>query len=100
VTSFDFDSLVAFREFAPRQPVGWLVRESGFTPENVGRAAAAGFSQFCPRASDVTADNVAAARKHVREIRAHGIKTREDAVCVVRAGCDGMTINSPDWLAG
>jgi len=99
VTSFDFDSLVAFREFAPDQPVGWLVREGGFTAENVGRAADAGFSQFCPRASDVTEANVTAAKERVREVRAHGIKTRQDAERAVRAGCDGMTINWPDWLA-
>ncbi len=98
VTSFDFDILVAFREFAPDQPVGWLVREGGFIAKNVARAADAGFSQFCPRASDVTEARVTAARKRIREVRAHGIKSRQDAARAVGAGCDGMTINWPDWL--
>lgn len=99
VTSFDFDILVEYRRLAPAQPVGWLVRDGAFTAENVERAAAAGFSQFCPRAGDVTPAKVAAAKAQVREVRAHGVRTRDDARRAVEAGCDGMTINWPDWLA-
>ena len=99
VTSFDFDILGEYRKISPGQRLGWLLREDGFTVANVEMAAAAGFSQFCPRAADVTAGRVAAAKKRVREVRAHGIKTREDAERVVQAGCNGMTINWPDWLA-
>jgi glycerophosphoryl diester phosphodiesterase len=99
VTSFDFDILVAYRALAPAQRVGWLVREGAFTPANVDRAAGAGFHQFCPRAADVDPDRVAAAKERVAEVRAHGVKTREDAARVVHAGCDGMTINWPDWLS-
>lgn len=98
VTSFDFDILVQYRSLSPAQPVGWLVREGGFTPANVERAAAAGFRQLCPRAAEAEADFVAAAKRRVPEVRAHGVKTRADAERVVRAGCDGMTINWPDWL--
>lgn len=98
VTSFDFDILVEFLGLAPLLPVGWLVREGQFTDANVTRAAAAGFSQFCPRAADLTAPKVAAAKKLLREIRAHGIRTRDDARHVVETGCDGMTINWLDWV--
>lgn len=99
VTSFDFDILGDFHALAPDQPVGWLVREGGFTDVNVERAVSAGFRQFCPPAADVTADRVAAAKERIGEVRAHGVKSREDAMRVVEAGCDGMTINWPDWLA-
>ena len=99
VTSFDFDILVAYRALSPTQPVGWLVRAGAFTPANVERAAAAGFHQFCPHAADVDPDCVSAAKKRIAEVRAHGVKRREDAERVVRAGCDGMTINWPDWLS-
>ena len=99
VTSFDFDILVAFRGLAPEQPVGWLVRDGGFTAANVERAASAGFHQFCPGAAEVTPDRVAAAKRLVAEVRAHGVRTREDAARAVRAGCDGMTVNWPDWLS-
>lgn len=98
VTSFDFDILVTFRALAPRQPVGWLVRTGGFTEDNIERAVAAGFSQFCPRADEVTREKVSAARARVPSIRAHGIKSPEDARRAVEAGCDGMTINWPDWV--
>jgi len=99
VTSFDFDILAEFHALAPDLPAGWLVRDGGFTEANVARAEAAGFAQFCPRAAEVTAASVTAAKGHVREVRAHGIGTREDARRAVEAGCDGMTINWPDWLA-
>lgn len=99
VTSFDFDILADFHALAPHQPAGWLVREGGFTAANVERAVSAGFRQFCPRAADVTADRVAAAKERIGEVRAHGVKSREDAERVVQAGCDGMTINWPDWLS-
>jgi glycerophosphoryl diester phosphodiesterase len=99
VTSFDFDSLVEYRTLAPDQLLGWLVRAGNFTAANVQRAAAAGILQFCPAAADVSAERVADAKKQVREVRAHGVKTRGDAERVVLAGCDGMTINWPDWLA-
>jgi glycerophosphoryl diester phosphodiesterase len=99
VTSFDFDVLVEYRELAPDQLLGWLVRAGNFTAANVQRAAAAGILQFCPAAADVSAERVADAKKQVREVRAHGVKSRGDAERVVLAGCDGMTINWPDWLA-
>jgi glycerophosphoryl diester phosphodiesterase len=99
VTSFDFDILVTFRGLSPEQPVGWLVRDGGFTAANVERAASAGFHQFCPHAAEVTPDRVAAAKRRIAEVRAHGVKTRADAESVVRAGCDGMTINWLDWLS-
>jgi glycerophosphoryl diester phosphodiesterase len=99
VTSFDFDILVAYRALSPAQRIGWLVREGAFTSGNVERAAAAGFHQFCPCAADITPDRVAAAKERVAEVRAHGVKTRADAERVVGAGCDGMTVNWPDWLS-
>jgi glycerophosphoryl diester phosphodiesterase len=99
VTSFDFDILAMFHALAPDQPTSWLVREGEFTETNVMRAEAAGFTQFCPRAADVSAAAVAAAKRHVGEVRAHGVRTRADAMRAVETGCDGMTINWPDWLA-
>lgn len=99
VTSFDFDILATYRALAPGQRLGWLVRAGGFTDANVDRAVAAGIGQFCPAAVDVTAERVGTAMARIGEVRAHGIKTRADAERVVRAGCDGMTVNWPDWLA-
>ena len=98
VTSFDFDAAAEVVALAPQQRVGWLVREGEFTKENVVRAKAGGFFQFCPRVYDMSEQNVAAARQHVAEVRGHGIRNVEDLVQAVRAKCDGVTVNWPDWL--
>lgn len=99
VTSFDFPVLEYFHRLMPTQPLGWLARDGGFTDENVKRTAAAGINQFCPSVRNVTPENVAQARRTVGQVRAHGIKNREDAEMAIRSGCDGMTINWPDWIA-
>jgi len=98
ITSFDFDAAAEVVALAPQQRVGWLVREGEFTKENVNRAAAGGFFQFCPRVYDMSEQNVADARRHVAEVRGHGIRNVDDLVQAVRANCDGVTVNWPDWL--
>lgn len=98
VTSFDYDILLYLRERYPDQRVGWLVRHDGFSAGNVEKAAAAGFFQFCPRADEMTPERVAEAKTRVPEIRAHAIKTKADLAQAVAAGCDGTTLNWPDWL--
>jgi len=98
VTSFDFDILLYVRERYPEQRVGWLVRHDGFSADNVEKAAAAGFFQFCPRADEMTPERVADAKARIPEIRAHAIKTKADLAQAVAAGCDGTTLNWPDWL--
>ena len=98
VTSFVFDALREVSELSPGQPLAWLVRHGDFTPANVERAAAAGVFQFCPRADETDAGAVAAAKAQVPEIRAHGIACVDDLRQAVQAGCDGVTINWPDWL--
>ncbi len=98
VTSFDYDILLYVRERYPEQRVGWLVREDGFSRDNVEKAAAAGFFQFCPRADEMTPERVAVAKARIPEIRAHAIKTKAELAQAVSAGCDGTTLNWPDWL--
>lgn len=98
VTSFDYDILLYVRERHPAQRVGWLVRHDGFSADNVEKAAAAGFFQFCPRADEMTVERVADAKTRIPEIRAHAIKTRANLAQAVAAGCDGTTVNWPDWL--
>jgi len=101
VTSFHFDALqecIALGNRANNVAFGWLVRENAFNIDNIKRAADAGFSQFCPLASEVTKDRVTEAHKHLSEVRAHGVKSKTDMIRVIETGCDGLTINWPDWL--
>jgi glycerophosphoryl diester phosphodiesterase len=105
ITSFSYDALVAMRALDDNIRMGWLIRE--IDAGAVEKAAALSLYQLCPLAATVTPEMVELARPTVREVRAWGLMgntpTNQQAeVCaliqrVVDAGCDGMTINWPDW---
>ncbi len=98
VTSFHFDALVEVKALAPRQKVGWLVRSGDFNTGNIAKTAAAGFDQFCPMAIETTLDLVRECHDHIAEVRAHSVKGVANMIQAIDSGCDGMTINWPDWL--
>jgi glycerophosphoryl diester phosphodiesterase len=99
VTSFHFDAVMEVKEMAPEIPAGWLVRAGGFDTENIAKAAAAGLDQLCPPASELTTERVREAHDRIAEVRAHSVKGLAEMLRVIATGCDGMTINWPDWLA-
>lgn len=106
VTSFARDSLAAMRSLDATLPMGWLVR--AIDQEAMAGARELSLAQLCPAAEEVTPEAVAQARQVVSEVRAWGINgTRvstqaEEVQSLIRrvlaAGCDGMTINWPDWV--
>ena len=98
VTSFHFDALIEVKTMAPGQRVGWLVRTGGFNADNMVKAAKAGFHQLCPMAGETTTDLVRDGHAQIAEVRAHSVKGVSDMMRVIETGCDGMTINWPDWL--
>ena len=100
VTSFRLSALARMHAEAPRLRLGWLVERI-----DLAAAASAGVPlfQLCPSAATVTPEDVAKAKSLVREVRAWGLsgppaRVRELIARVVEAGCDGMTINWPDWV--
>ena len=105
VTSFSYAALHAARQLDATLRLGWLVRE--IDQATCDRAQDLNLFQLCPQAAVVTADQVAAARRVTPEVRVWGIngETVRDQAAeiralihrVVAAGCDGMTINWPDW---
>ena len=90
------DSLLS--GLGPDLKVGWLIREGEFTTDNVARAAAAGFFQICPSATETNREMVASAHARLAEVRAHSVKGTTEMMHAIEAGCDGLTINWPDWL--
>jgi glycerophosphoryl diester phosphodiesterase len=101
VTSFIYENLLEMKKVAPNISLGWLVHE--MNPETFDSATKIGLYQLCPKAVNVTALSVENARKFVSEIRAWGINgAPQDVIKLIRqcldSGCDGMTINWPDWL--
>jgi glycerophosphoryl diester phosphodiesterase len=98
ITSFHFDAALEAKNMAPELPVGWLIKAEDFNIDNIRRAAAAGFYQLCPPAGAVTVKGVREAHDYIAEVRAHSVKGVPDLIRVIKTGCDGMTINWPDWL--
>jgi glycerophosphoryl diester phosphodiesterase len=105
VTSFRYDSLIALRELDATLRLGWLTQ--AIDADALEKARSARLYQLCPAAARVTAEQVVAARAVVAEVRAWGVQGEKvptqgaDVIALIRrvldAGCDGMTINWPDW---
>lgn len=106
ITSFSYDWLVAMREIDPTLRMGWLVRE--INDEVLEKTAALDLYQLCPFAGTVTEQQVDQAKAIVSEVRAWGLlgesagKQAAEVQALIRnvinTGCDGMTINWPDWV--
>lgn len=98
VTSFDFESLCQVRSLSPDLRIGWLLREGAFTAESIAQAASVGCFQICPRADETSGDMVAAGHDRLPEVRAHHVTGVGEMMQAIETGCDGMTIDWPDWL--
>lgn len=106
ITSFRYDALVAMRRLDADLPLGWLVQQ--IDDGIVAKAEAIQLYQLCPRASLVTPEQVTLARTVAKEVRAWGLQgesTENHSAELMRlihhvvdCGCDGMTINWPDWM--
>ena len=96
ITSKYFHLLERMRGLDPALRVGWLVAQ--LTGENVQQAAESGFFQICPRTDGVDQKRVSAAHERLPEVRAHHVGSIADALRAIESGCDGVTINWPDWL--
>lgn len=102
VTSFNYHALAAMRWVDANIRLGWLVEEVN-DAVLVGAQSLSLF-QICPRAAYVNAEQTAAARAVAPEVRAWGLSgSREEVQALARraldAGCDGCTIDWPDWLS-
>lgn len=106
ITSFYYDSLVAMRAVSESIRLGWLVRT--IDKSTLEPACDLDLLQLCPFAGTVTEEMVALARTTVPEVRAWGLlgetvlgQSAEVVKLIQRtltSGCDGATINWPDWL--
>ncbi len=98
ITSKHIHCLIEVKSALPMIGTGWLQTKGHFTEEIVERAANAGLFQICPHAQDTTKAMVEAAHAKLPEVRAWGISAIEFALQTIDSGCDGFTINWPDWF--
>lgn len=102
ITSFSDKALASMRAVNPALRLGWLVET--VNEATLLKAQELKLFQLCPRANQVDQEAVSRARQVVPEVRAWGINGSSQEVLrliqqVLQAGCDGMTINWPDWVS-
>ena len=96
VTSFRLDYLINLKKLYPEASLGYLTED--FDEELLSKMKEIGIGQLCPRATNLTAEKVAAWHGLGFNVRAWGVK---DALLMKHAcecGVDGMTVNFPDRL--
>jgi glycerophosphoryl diester phosphodiesterase len=98
ITSKHINSLIKAKRAAPQIRTGWLVPKGRFSKKQIDRAADAGLFQICPTAQNTTRAMVAAAHSRLPEVRAWAVSGIEPALQAIDSGCDGFTINWPDWF--
>ena len=97
MTSFIYEALVECYEYDKNVKLGWLFFKR--TEETLDKLAAIGAYQACPKASDITEEDLAAYKKAGLITRAWGIGDTDIMKHAVEMGVDGgMTVNFPDKL--
>lgn len=98
ITSFKYDELVAAREYDKTFRLGYLYK--GVTDgEMIGKLKAINATQACPKAADLSPEQIELIHQNGFECRAWGIVNTEIMANAVKMGVDaGMTVNFPDKL--
>jgi glycerophosphoryl diester phosphodiesterase len=96
----DLDSLLEAKRIEPSIRTDWSpvnrLKENG--PDTVREAASHRITLFTFNSGNLDAELVKLANELGMETRSSGIKNRQHMIEAVEAGCNGMTINWPDWL--
>ena len=97
ITSFKYEALVECCEYDKSARLGWLYVKT--VESTMEKLAAIGAYQACPKAQDITAEDIAAFRNAGIGCRAWGVANTEIMRYAVKIGVDsGMTVNFPDKL--
>ena len=97
ITSFKWDALVAYRVCDPQAYIGYLTKECA-SDALFEKLAAQHIQQICPRATLLTAEDMAAYRQHGLSVRAWGVADEALMHKMLALQVDGMTVNFPDLL--
>ncbi len=97
ITSFSFNYIKAFKEYAPEFRVGHLIGTDKIDDAEIERLIAIDAAEICPSAEGLTAELVERWHGLGFRVRAWGMSPSLIAP-VCEAGADGMTVNFPDLL--
>lgn len=96
ITSFKLEYIKNFIAYAPEFEFGLLTKE--VTPEIESELLSLGATEICPRATLMSAEDVARWHSMGLRVRAWGVKDEVVMKFAFDAGVDGMTVNFPDKL--
>ena len=96
----DEAGLLRAKALEPRLRIAWAPEEllRADPSEAVRRCARNGFSMITLNATNQSREIVDLAHSLGLEARSSGICSREKMIAAAEIGCNGMTINWPDWL--
>ena len=96
----DEEGLKRAKHLEPRLRIAWAPEDILRTDpaEAVRRCARNGFSMITLNATNQSREVVDLAHSLGLEARSSGISSREKMIAAAEIGCNGMTINRPDWL--
>ena len=97
VTSFNFDYIKKFKEYASEFRVGYLALE--VSDELIEKLRLAGVDELCPKASQIDKELVFKWHRAGFNVRAWGVDSPETMKKTYDSGVNGMTVNFPDLLA-
>jgi glycerophosphoryl diester phosphodiesterase len=97
VTSFKYPALVECFEYDKSVKLGWLYVKT--TAATFDKLAAINAYQACPKAQDITPEDIASFKAAGLECRAWGVANTDIMKYAAQIGVDGgMTVNFPDKL--
>lgn len=97
ITSFNLDYLKEVRKLDKNIKISWLITEK-INENNINELLKINGNQICPKAEDVTKEDIDLANKNGLGVRLWGIRNEEIMKKVFDLNTEGMTVNFPDKL--
>lgn len=97
ITSFNYKALENMRKLDSNIKLSWLIEEK-INKNNIDKLLKINGTQICPRADNVTKDDIELANKNGLRVRLWGVSNEQIMENVYKFDIDGMTVNFPDKL--
>ena len=97
ITSFKYKALENMRKIDSNIKLSWLIQEK-INKNNIDKLLKINGTQICPKADNVTKDDIELANKSGLRVRLWGVLNEEIMENVYNFNIDGMTVNFPDKL--
>ncbi len=97
ITSFKYKALENMRKIDSNIKLSWLIQEK-INKNNIDKLLKISGTQICPKADNVTKDDIELANKSGLRVRLWGVLNEEIMENVYKFDIDGMTVNFPDKL--